>query len=648
MLGKAEARVTHRDDIDVLRGVAIGAVMAFHAAPGLVPGGFLGVDAFLVISGYLLMRSLHPDEGPVPGGRAMRVLTRRLRRLAPAACATVIGTLALGWWVFLPETLARTAETGGLGLIFASNLAAPPGGYFDRTAPDALGHLWSLGLEMQLYVVLACIVCVIGGARRTVTGLVVLCGASFVYALVGQEMFAQRVYYDPAARFWQIGLGVAVAGVVISRPWRRRIASVIWCCAVAIVAASVTLASGDLSQPGWESVPVVGTTLLCLVVGLEAPRPGGAARAAWAGLAWAGRHCYGLYLAHYPILVLSAHWSPSTDLPDAVRICGVLAASLGCAAILRAGLERPGAFRRVSLAVGWPVAACLAGWITVSGGAPGRVPADIRAVAGLAPPFTSPALACHFFPDGSFRYDRTCLHGGPGAVRTVLWGDSHAAGLAAGALAGPPVAAFRQVSINGCLPLREIARTDWRRRDCLAAQAQAFDAILSDPRVAHVVISAYWQGAADTPLARDGIKGAARGRDTAPAAAIADDLAGSVARLLDAGKRVSLVAPAPDFARHVPRAMAHDLWSGADGSFDVDAARQTERRTAARELLAPSRQLTGVRWIAVRDLLCAPGPPCPSGRDGWPWYFDTDHLTPPAAREVARRALSAPVVSTDR
>lgn len=176
----------YRRDIDGLRALAVAAIVIHHAFPAILPGGFVGVDVFFVISGFLITRILIEARD---GGRFSwgEFYLRRARRIVPAYVAVTLITAALAVWIEMPRLLAQTgAATAASGLFLANVLAAQSPGYFAPSMQqNPLLHLWSLGVEEQFYLVWPVLIALLslGWVRRTRTGLALaLLAASLVLA----------------------------------------------------------------------------------------------------------------------------------------------------------------------------------------------------------------------------------------------------------------------------------------------------------------------------------------------------------------------------------------------------------------------------------------------------------------------------------
>src|SRR5476651_1651062 len=153
-IGKSPAKTSYRSDIDGLRGFAVLAVVGFHGFPTRVGGGFVGVDIFFVISGFLIssiiIESLQRDEFSF-----LEFYARRIRRIFPALAVVLIACMSFGWFVLFPDEYQQLGKYIGAGAGFVGNLVSlHEAGYFDTSASlKPLLHLWSLGVEEQYYIV---------------------------------------------------------------------------------------------------------------------------------------------------------------------------------------------------------------------------------------------------------------------------------------------------------------------------------------------------------------------------------------------------------------------------------------------------------------------------------------------------------------
>src|SRR5581483_8577426 len=295
----------YRPDIDGLRAIAVMLVVNFHGFPDAMPGGFIGVDIFFVISGFLITgiiaRELDEKRFSLVG-----FYIRRIRRIFPALIVVLAAVLGLGWLWMLPHAYAELSSDVFASAAFAANIALMlQSGYFDiESAKKPLLHLWSLGIEEQFYLAWPLILMI---AARWRAGLLFMaCGialASFILnvALIGRDPIA--TFYLPFTRAWEL-----LAGAALALTWTRvdqSEAAGNWRAAVGVALIMLAAAVLDVHRafPGWWALlPVAGSALL-----LSAPASWiNRTLLSWPPMVWIGLISYPLYLWHWPLLVLSA------------------------------------------------------------------------------------------------------------------------------------------------------------------------------------------------------------------------------------------------------------------------------------------------------------------------------------------------------
>lgn len=205
--------VAYRPELDGLRAVAILLVVGFHAFPDVMPGGFIGVDVFFVISGYLITRLLSRSYAT-----NLQLLTSfyagRARRLFPSLIVVILATLAAGWWILFPDEYAKLGDFIVSSVLFIPNLALMRGsGYFAAdSSKNPLLHLWSLGIEEQFYL---CWPCVLLLTRKrpwqTKRACWALLSLSLLYAVTCAAAYPLVNFYSPATRSWELLVGAILA-----------------------------------------------------------------------------------------------------------------------------------------------------------------------------------------------------------------------------------------------------------------------------------------------------------------------------------------------------------------------------------------------------------------------------------------------------
>ena len=312
---------TYRPDIDGLRAVAVLAVLLFHAFPRLIPGGFVGVDIFFVISGYLissiLFSSLEQNQFSL-----IDFYSRRIRRIFPALITIFVASFAVAWYFFYADELINLGRHMITSAAFIQNwMLASESGYFDASAEiKPYLHLWSLGVEEQFYIIWPLLLWGAWKCKANLLRLTALCLLlSFAWNLY-ELYFAQSTiaFYLPQVRFWELLLGALLAYyhlhpsslsnpllINFSHSWFARVGlsqpntrSVL---GVALLLISFILINSQLVFPGfWALLPTIGS-LLIISAGSQAlfnriilSNP---------VATWIGKISYPLYLWHWVLLV---------------------------------------------------------------------------------------------------------------------------------------------------------------------------------------------------------------------------------------------------------------------------------------------------------------------------------------------------------
>jgi peptidoglycan/LPS O-acetylase OafA/YrhL len=447
----------YRPDVDGLRAIAVTLVLNFHAFPGAVPGGFVGVDVFFVISGFLIT-GLIARELDVGRFSLIEFYNRRIRRIFPALIVVLAVTLALGWFWMLPQAFAQLGSDSFASAAFLANIALLlQSGYFDvESARKPLLHLWSLGIEEQFYLFWPLLLMVAARLRMSILALAAVLGiASFLLnvAWIGANPVA--TFYLPFTRAFEL-----LAGAVLACGWNNFNQSGTasnwraWI-GIALIAASVAMLDSHSAFPGWWAVlPVAGSTLL-----LSAP-------AAWVNrvllasppMVWIGLISYPLYLWHWPLLVFGGiiKFGPLT-LPERELI--LLASGLLAWATYRF-VEIPFRFgrpsRRKMFGLGASMAMiAFAGFAVVWGrGFDSRLPPEIRAMASVrTESFKWRFGECLLDLAKQTGFADACVERGRRPL-VLVWGDSTAGALLPGLRKAQETRGFAiaQLTSNSCIP----------------------------------------------------------------------------------------------------------------------------------------------------------------------------------------------------
>ena len=671
-----------RPDVEGLRGIAVLVVVLYHAALPFAPGGFVGVDVFFVISGYLISRGLLHELTVTGSVDLLAFAARRARRILPAASLVVAVTVVLGAVLLPPlarSDLARDALAAG-GYVVNWHFAAQQVDYLagDRGASPLL-HYWSLSVEEQFYVVWPAVVLAAAFAARRLgrsarigvaVALAVVVGGSFALCVVLTRAAAPWAYLGSATRVWQFGAGAAVAvlgsaltarglprrDAATGGPWTRLGTAIGWAGLVAVLGSVVGLHGTD-AYPGVVALlPTVGAAGV-IAAGLLPSAPGRARRAAPSRvlsllpLQALGRISYSWYLWHWPVLAFVLARRPGVGWPVLLPVAVL---SLVPAWLTLRFVEDPLRFApRITRSAGrglalgaaaTAVALLAAGSLYVwtareadAGASGGTARFDPRRTSGPVVP--SPLAARDDLPDAPREClpftaplsSPPCVLGAADAPRVVLLGDSHAFQwfALAQALAEQRGAAVELLTKSGCpAPTVQVRNAILGRvyRECDVWREDALRRIEADRSVVAVLV-------------------ATMNRYDVPADELAAGWDRTLARLTATGAPVLYVADSPHPERDVPTCVSGRLEAWAACSFDRDAALPPDPTAAA----VRAGRRPGVRLLDLTRELC-PAARCPAVRGGVLLYRDASHLTDtavralvaPALRQVARGRLLAP------
>jgi peptidoglycan/LPS O-acetylase OafA/YrhL len=422
----------YRPDIDGLRAVAVTSVVLYHAFPRILPGGFIGVDIFFVISGFListiLFNSLEQNRFSF-----LDFYARRARRIFPGLVLVLLVCLLFGWFMLLTDEYERLGKHVAAGAAFLSNFVLwGDSGYFDVSASQKpLLHLWSLGIEEQFYLLWPLLLWLAyrRGKQRFLAITLGIAAVSFVVNILTVKAHPEAAFYSPASRFWELMIGGLLAYLKIHRPgFLQQGASLQSCGGFALLLAGLLLIREDAAFPGWWALlPTLGAFLLI------SAGPAGLFNRFLLSNRLAvgiGLISYPLYLWHWPALFFNTLLSnPPTRLArlTAVGVAIVLAV------LTYFLVERPVRKAKFAAALYLTSALAVCGAVglagSLEGGFPSRLPQQLTrfAFSADADRQTECIRLNRFdFPAKCTQTDRH-----PGVF---IWGDSHADRLYAGLL----------------------------------------------------------------------------------------------------------------------------------------------------------------------------------------------------------------------
>ena len=425
----------YRSDIDGLRAVAVMLVINFHGFPDVIPGGFVGVDVFFVISGFLITgiiaRELAEDRFSLIG-----FYNRRVRRIFPALILLLAAVLVLGWLWMLPGPYAALSGDVAASAAFSANIALMlQSGYFDiAAAKKPLLHLWSLGIEEQFYLAWPLLLMFCARLRWNLLPVAVIIGlASFVLnvAMIGSDPVA--TFYLPFTRAWEL-----LAGAVLAFTWDRfdqgeaasnRRALI----GAALIMAAAAVLNTHRAFPGWWALlPVAGSTLV-----LSAPASWlNRSALSWRPVVGVGLISYPLYLWHWPLLVMFSviKFERLTSIQTELTLLLSAGLAWGTYRFIETPFRqgRPVPLKAASLAGAMALVAACGVIVLRNGGFDVRVPSEIRALASVTTQAGQWRVhRCMLDLSHETEFADECVERGRRPL-LLLWGDSTAGSLMPG------------------------------------------------------------------------------------------------------------------------------------------------------------------------------------------------------------------------
>lgn len=642
----------HRRDIDGLRALAVMAIVAFHAAPALVPGGYVGVDVFFVISGFLITRIIVGERAEGRFSFA-RFYLRRARRILPAYLLVVAVVGVAAYALFLPDELQTFGwALGSAGLFLTNVVFANYPGYFDPLAEQSpLLHLWSLSVEEQFYLVWPLLIAGLSLAPvrrlRPWLALALLAASLAAAQLLVTGENARLAFFHLPFRAWEFLLGgLLVLGNPAVRS--RRASEVAVAAGLILIVGSAFLLGPETPFPGLAAVPAcLGAAL---VIG-SGGRASAAAPLRLAPMVWLGLISYSLYLWHWPLLVFARLLNNGPL--SAVQTGCVIAASVLAAIVTWRFVEQP--WRGAAPKPCWrhlaygaaPLAVSLAaGLIPLNlGGLPQRLPATVLKAAATETGDVNPnRKACFGKGSDAGHTPDVCRTGSP--IHVLVWGDSHADALTPGVLVWAKARGYAvQESANGGCPPIPGARIGFGRREfnkgCATFNAAVLREIAAAPDLKLIVLIARWPIYAgvrpdyDINSGRVTMWDGQIGRPLSLEVGLDRTLTAIAATHTQA--QVVLMGPVPELPQIVPRCIARKRLLHLEETAclstpsDLPLSRIGPTQAQLDRVLARHPEVATFR---PAERLCHDGR-CDAGAAGVPIYFDDDHIAASAAAWLA-------------
>ncbi|TCL00732.1 peptidoglycan/LPS O-acetylase OafA/YrhL [Shimia isoporae] len=658
---------SHRAEIDGLRAIAVLAVVFYHFGLPGVAGGFVGVDVFFVISGFLIGGILWREK--IATGRLSlgQFYVRRIKRLAPAYVAMSVAVLVVGWLVLLPNDFRETAKGIIAATVYLSNvLFYRQSGYFDSAAEDkVMLHTWSLSVEEQFYLFLPLVFLLLGRSRRVMLiGFAALFLASLIASLPMTERNQPAAFYLFPFRAWELLAGVLLAVWATEKQFAYKVNGIVSYAGLAIVIGAILFVTPDAHFPGWQAIfPVLGTVMLIAngrhnnfvnrVLSMRVPVA-------------IGLISYSLYLWHWPVFTLTTYVQGAYAGPAETALW--ITISVALAAASWAFVEQP--VRKAntltgSVVIGGAATASIlllgvAGFIFCADGVNGRFgpQADIHIAA--TGDFLQDFSRCEVAVKGPFEGLETCPIGPASDEPEILiWGDSHVRAMFEGLTqianeSGRPALVIWRA---GCAPAfdlmkQESAATASQDTACSIANDQIRTALSNMPNIRDVILIGRWayyatgQGTGNDAHNTISLSSNTLSSPTQDAL-FADALKQTVKELGDTDRHIFALEQPPEIATYsapeVARALAHGRVTPDEATRRAAIGRTEANARAALAQEAVSR--SGANLLPTWDRFCDAFL-CEAVHEGTGQYFDNNHLTNSAARRI--RDVFAPVFMPER
>jgi peptidoglycan/LPS O-acetylase OafA/YrhL len=644
------ASLRYRADIDGLRAVAVVPVVFYHYGVGGFGGGFVGVDIFFVISGFLITSLIYAEMRQGAFSIA-QFYERRARRILPALFAVMAASAVAAAVLLFPHDLMRFAESAASAALFGSNFDFwSQAGYFDSGAETKpLLHTWSLAVEEQFYLLFPALLYLLHTRTRSLLlGFVSLLAlASFALSVWGVRAAPSAAFYLIPFRTWELMLGAILALGAIAVPRARWLRDALSLLGLAMIGWSIFAYTAQTRFPGEAALlPCLGAWLL-IYAGAE----DGTVQAVLSSrpFVFVGLISYSLYLWHWPLYVF-ARYVRIGPLPG-WETAALIAASFALGVLSWRYVERPfrvdrARFTRARLfALGGGAMAVFAALFAIAfagGGFPQRFSPAVQRIVAEADDFEPHRHGCFNRTPEQVARGAYCTLGDPRARQAtiLLWGDSHADAILPAVEAGARAAGRKMIFIGHgrCPPILHIELSDEPTARCARLNDEAL-ALAMQPQIATVVLAARWayyaEGTGYGPDAHEtrrlsDLSGAGPG-DADQHARFARMLAATVGALRAAHKQVVVVQDVPEIALPVPETLAREILYGGVADLRPSHAGYLRRQGFVRSDIAG---LAGAAIVDPQPILCD-AMSCAIERDGRPLYIDHHHLSVFGAMQLA-------------
>ena len=655
--------MNYRPDIDGLRALAVIPVVIYHAGFPGPSGGFIGVDVFFVISGFLIT-SIVAREISQGGFSLILFYERRARRILPALMGVVLASFAIGWSLLLPAEMKSLGQSAFATSLFLSNVYfSLTLDYFAQAAEFApLLHTWSLAVEEQFYLFFPPLLAVLLGRRwrRPLWIVVGLSSLSFVAAVILLPSKPEWVFYQIPFRAWELGAGAMLALTSCPPPQKRGEREVLAIVGLFAIVIPVFLFDSSTPFPAAAALPPVFGATILIWIGAQGGGSMVSTFLAGRALVWVGLISYSLYLWHWPILAFLRIAFETAILPKAIATCAVLA-SIAMAWLSYRFIEIPFRVRRSeglgarnifgASALSLATVAGFGWMLHASEGLPARLPAAVTAIAAFAGDGNDRREECFKRVPSEGLCTIGTSRSEEDRVDFLFWGDSHAdafmpgvdraaglndrKGVFAGYSACPPIFSIQIVPLG---------------QSCANFNESVWSWVNGRADVQQVILGARWsfwaegtryRGEAGQDVRLEWVASSEAHTEKLDNAAIFEaSLNATVARIIATGRNVVLLGPVPEIGRNVPVASARQKLMGWTAPASV-TRNDFEARSGRTEriLMRVASAHEGVRYLPLSDLFCDLTQCQIESAKGRPLYIDDDHISKTTALDLLPERL---------
>lgn len=636
------AHPKYRSDIDGLRAVAVLAVLLFHAFPKALPGGFIGVDVFFVISGFLIstiiVSSLKKNNFSL-----LEFYRRRIKRIFPGLLLVLCAVMGAGWVMLFSSEFQKLGKHVGGAVGFVSNFVLQKeSGYFDISVEaKPLLHLWSLAIEEQFYLIWPLLLMGAHRLRLPVLSVTLILGSlSFFVNLYFSFHNASKGFFWPFGRFWELLVGALAAILLLNEPAiDRKWKNIFSCVGGTLLLVGLVFFNDKTVFPGFLAlVPTAGAFLIILAGSRASVNSGILSRRV---LVWIGLISYPLYLWHWPLISLAKiNFGPIGP--------WTLGAILGGSFLLAWAtyvIEQPIRFGKnrfpyvFALLIGMVFMGIMGLVIQRTGGFPGRLVNRVYEKYAGSINRSERQKEC-FDIDFAYKTEgKWFCELGQGHPSLFAFGDSHALSLLP---ALEKMATDYGINIlfagsSGCPPLMGVqslrGEEEIQRHNCYQLNERV-SRFVEENKIPAVLLVARWSYYTGHPLGSEEWNPLAKGDVTSFPATVETsrrDFEYSVdktfAHYAARGVKVFVVEDNPK--QPLDPVLAIRRSKGIEGAINARAATRmdhTVRQSIPNALLANSARHYGAATISFDSVLCD-GEVCPLVIDGQFLYFDDDHLS---------------------